>query len=182
MAVLFYMPVVLGSLLYLLVSGGEYALRMRTFGESPLTGLAAGLAAAAAMVVMTRWLVPRAEPLQRVARALASFTGPMSWSGCVVLATSSALGEELLFRAVLQEQLGFPIALLLFAAVHVPSERDLWLWPITALATGSVLGLLYELTGAALAPAVAHLIWNLVILRWIGQNYVTERGGTGSAT
>ncbi len=178
LAALFYAPVALGSLLYLLLTGGEYALWSRTLGSDPALGVVLGLAAGFGMVGATRLLVPRLEPLRRLARALGDITGPTSWGTCLVLATSSAIGEELLFRAVLQDQVGFGVALLLFAAAHIPFERDLWLWPITALAAGSVLGGLYALTGAALAPAVAHLVVNLLNLRWLGLSAAAR----GSAT
>ncbi len=45
--------------------------------------------------------------------------------------------------------------------VHVPSERDLWPWPLTGLATGAVLGWLHVQHGGVLGPIVAHLCWEL---------------------
>ncbi len=68
---------------------------------------------------------------------------------------------------MLQAQLGIPIATVLFAAVHVPFHRTLWMWPLFALASGALLGGLYLWTGAALAPAVCHFVIDAANLGWL---------------
>jgi membrane protease YdiL (CAAX protease family) len=90
-------------------------------------------------------------------------------TACEVIAASSSIGEELLFRAVLQDRLGIGIATALFALAHFPAERDLWPWPVVALPMGLLFGGLYEWTGAALAPIVAHAVINLLNLRLVGR-------------
>lgn len=182
MVVLFYLPVILGCLLYLVWSGGEYALETRTVGEAPLLGVGLGLLAAAPMVAGSWALTDRIGALQRLGQALASINGDLSWSACLLLAASSSVGEELLFRAVIQEHLGLWVGVVLFAAAHVPVERDLWPWPVLALGAGLVFGGLYEATGAALAPAVAHFVVNLLNLRYLGQRFSEAHASLGSST
>lgn len=171
MVVLFYLPVALGSLLYLGVTGGEYALVNRTLGAEPWLGLALGLVSGLGMVGITRLVVPRLGAARRLAQALGRITGPLSFGSCLLVATFSALGEELLFRAVIQERLGLAAGVLLFAMAHVPLERALWPWPLFAVAAGLVLGGLYAVTGAVLAPAVAHGVVNLLNLRHLSVRY-----------
>jgi hypothetical protein len=80
------------------------------------------------------------------------------------LAFSSAIGEELLFRAVLQPELGLLASSLLFALVHVPFERDLLLWPLFAFAVGLLLGALFWWSGAVMASVSLHMVVNLLNL------------------
>jgi len=163
----FYLPVAAGCLAYIGWTGGQFALETRTLGEQPVLGVALGGAVAVPVVALSWWLTERMPSLQRLARSLARTTGPLSVSSSLLVAFASAFGEELLFRAVLQEQLGPVVGVVLFAAAHVPLERDLWLWPILALGAGALFAGLYESTGAVLAPATAHFLINAINLRWL---------------
>ncbi|MEZ4241690.1 MAG: CPBP family intramembrane glutamic endopeptidase [Myxococcota bacterium] len=169
LTVLFYLPVALGSLLYLFWSGGEFALFVRTLGEHPLRDSLAGAAVGLGVVFVTQFTLPRFDVGQRFGAALGRMIGRRPWLSCAVIAASSSVGEELLFRAVLQQRLGLAIATVLFAVAHFPVERDLWPWPLMALALGLAFGGLYEWSGAALAPIVAHAVINLLNLRFVGR-------------
>ncbi|MEM6926503.1 MAG: CPBP family intramembrane glutamic endopeptidase [Myxococcota bacterium] len=163
----FYLPVVAGSLLYLFFTGGEYAVISRTLGDQPGMAIVLGASAAVPVVALSWWVTERLSALRRLAQALARTTGTLSLPSSLLVAAASALGEELLFRAVLQEQLGALVGIVLFAAAHVPVERDLWLWPVLALGAGALFAGLYEVTGAVLAPAIAHFLINAINLRWL---------------
>ena len=169
LTVLFYLPVALGSLLYLFWSGGEFALWVRTLGEHPLRDVAAGAAVGLVFVLVSQRTAPLTGVGARMTAALGRMIGRRSWASCLAMAAASAVGEELLFRAVLQERLGIVIATGLFALAHFPAERALWPWPLLALPTGLAFGGLYEWTGAALAPVVAHGVINLLNLRFVGR-------------
>jgi len=175
LVVLFYAPVILGSLLWLLWIGGEWAVWTRTVGEEPVRDLALGLVAGVALLGASRGF-GHTEVGARLQRSLRQAFGHIGVGSAVLMATVSALGEELLFRAVLQPRLGLVGASLLFGLAHVPLERDLLLWPVLAFASGLVLGGLFEYTGAALAPIVAHFLVNAINLASFGS------GGSGSAT
>jgi membrane protease YdiL (CAAX protease family) len=175
LVVLFYSPVALGCLLWLYRFGGEWAVVRRTVGEHLLRDAALGLLAGLGLVLLTRALarLPVGQRMVGAFREELGHLGPRSW---VVVALASAVGEELLFRAVLQPSLGWAAATLLFAAAHVPWQRELWPWPVFALVSGAVLGGLYELTGAVAASVVAHAVVNGLNLMWIAT------ASTGSAT
>lgn len=175
--VLFYLPVANGALLYLWWTGGDYALVVRTLGTHAARDLSLGLASGLALALAGRIVAVRTAFGRRMAAVLGRTLGRPSWAACVVVAAASAVGEELLFRGVIQERLGLAAGVLAFAAAHVPWERDLVPWPAMALVSGLVLGLLYAHTGAVLAPVVAHFVVNLVGLRWL-----TASASTGSAT
>jgi len=163
----FYLPVATACLAYIGWTGGEFALQTRTLGEQPTMGVIMGGAAAVPVVALSWWLTERSMSLQRLARSLARTTGPVSVTSSILIAGASAFGEELLFRAVLQEQLGAVVGIVLFAAAHVPFDRDLRPWPILALGAGTLFAGLYEVTGAVLAPATAHFLINAINLRWL---------------
>lgn len=168
LVVLFYLPVALGSLVYLFWSGGEYRLLIRTVGEHPARDVGLGVLAGLVVVLASR-LAARLPAGRRMVAVFAQAIGRPTLVACVVLAFAAAIGEELLFRAVLQPDLGIWLVTMLFAAAHFPYDRDLALWPLLAFPTGLLFGALFDLTGAALAPIVAHGVVNTLNLRWIAR-------------
>jgi membrane protease YdiL (CAAX protease family) len=183
LVVLFYLPVILGSLLYLEYTGGTFALWVRTLGEQPARDVAIGVAVGGGLVLLSL-AIGRTGPGRRMVDGLRRAIGPASAPAILVLAASSALGEELLFRAVLQPRVGWVPAAALFALAHLPWSRAMWLWTALAFPTGLLFGGLYEWTGAALAPIVAHAVVNAANLWWIGRAapLSPEGASTGSAT
>jgi membrane protease YdiL (CAAX protease family) len=85
------------------------------------------------------------------------------------LGLAAAVGEELLFRGAMLPALAgwinFPVAALLtatlFGLLHIPSSRALRPWTASAFVMGLLFALLYRLTGEVLAPLVAHAVINL---------------------
>lgn len=169
LATLFYLPVIAGCVGYLLAAGDAESVQGHLLGESPALGLALGVAAGLPIVGLSQWLTPRVEALRRLAHTLGTMTGPLSWTMVCIVASTSALGEELLFRGVIQEHLGAELGVLLFAVAHVPFDRNLWLWPLFAVGAGVVFAVLYETSGAVLAPATAHFVINAANLHWLGR-------------
>ncbi|MEQ1567844.1 MAG: CPBP family intramembrane glutamic endopeptidase [Myxococcota bacterium] len=173
---LFYLPVVFGSLLFLIWSGGEYALIVRTVGEHPGRDVGVGLALGLALVVASRGLA-RLGPGRAMADALSRVVFTPSWAACAALALTSATGEELLFRGVLQPTLGVWVATALFALAHPPFERAMWPWPLLAAGVGAMFAALYEWSGAVLASVVAHTVLNGLNLWWLGRRQRRHREG-----
>ena len=168
LVVLFYVPVALGSLIYLRWSGGDYALWVRTLGEYPARDASVGLGAGLLLAFVSRLAV--VLPAGRaMAEAFTRAIGRPSLWTCLALAAAAGTSEELLFRAVLQPELGIWLVTVLFAAAHFPFDRSLALWPLLAFPTGLVFGGLYESTGAALAPIVAHTVVNGLNLVWLSR-------------
>ena len=153
----------------------------RTLGEEPGVAVLLGASTAVPVVAVSWWMTERSVMLQRLGRSLAQMTGPLSLLSSVIVAAAAAFGEELLFRAVLQEQLGATVGVILFAAAHVPLDRDLWLWPILALCAGALFAGLYDWTGSVLAPATAHFVINAINLRWLSLRFGGDSRGSATS-
>jgi membrane protease YdiL (CAAX protease family) len=84
------------------------------------------------------------------------------------VALLAGLGEEALFRGVVQEALAGPLpgwaalllASLIFGALHWVTAT----YATLAAIVGGYLGLLYLITGNLLAPIVTHVLYDLVAL------------------
>ena len=174
LVLLFYSPVTLGCLLWLYVYGGEWAVWDRTLGDEPLRDALLGSAVGFGMVLATR-LWARTGPGVQLTASLRDMFGGLTLGSAVLIAAASAIGEELLFRAVLQPKLGLVGASVLFGLAHVPLDRSMWAWPVVATLAGMVLGGLYVYTEAAFASMVAHFVVNALNLAWLGS------GATDSA-
>lgn len=77
----------------------------------------------------------------------------------LVLLVLVGLGEELLFRGVLQQEIGLLGASVLFGVLHGPS-RALWPLAVWATAMGVCLGFVYETSGNLVVPALAHALYD----------------------
>lgn len=164
--VVFYMPVIMGALLWLHTLGGEWLLWDRLVGEQPLRDAGVGLAVGFGLVAASRF-GERTGPGSRAAEVLARYLGRVTWPGVVAMASVAALGEELLFRGVLQPAVGLIAASVLFAAVHVPFRGDMWPWTLQALVHGLLFGVAYDLSGSLVLPIVAHSVFNASqLVRW----------------
>ncbi len=129
--------------------------------RDPMLGLAAG----ALVIQGSAELTARTRMGQTLARILGEALGPLRLRDCLVLAVSSGIAEESLFRGALQPQVGLVWASLLFALAHLVPRRELLPWTAFALAAGFLLGGLYAVTGNLVAPVVAHVAVNAVNLR-----------------
>ena len=155
-ALAFHLAVLNGALLALWLSGGAHQVERRLVGWHPGQSAALGLVVGLALAVTARL-----PPLRPMWVALARRSSPPSLGGTLLVVSVGAVAEELLFRGVLFHVVGPVAATALFAASHVPSERDLWPWPVTGLFTGAVLGALHQEAGGVLGPVLAHVAWEL---------------------
>jgi hypothetical protein len=140
-------------------------------------GVALGLFVALAVVVVTRGPMSSgswSEFLEdRMREALQGIRPPQA----IALALLSGVGEELLFRGVLQVELGawlgtfwgWLLASLIFGAVHTGPDRRFLLWSGFSAVVGMLLGGLLWATGSLLAPIALHIGvngMNLLIEAW----------------
>jgi len=84
----------------------------------------------------------------------------------LVISALAGLGEELLFRGVLQPLVGLPAASLVFGAVHV-GGRSFIGYGVWAACIGALFGWLMVETGGLLAPIVAHAVYDALALAYI---------------
>lgn len=133
---------------------------------SALLGATLGLGVA----LLTRPLVARFGWAKRLHGELRPVARQMSGTGIWVVAVLSSLGEELLFRAVLQPALGLWLQALLFGIAHQLPGRARWIWVAWAAVMGLLLGGLFQLTGSLVGPVLAHAAINGLNLRYLREH------------
>ena len=84
----------------------------------------------------------------------------------VGISVAAGVGEELLFRGVIQPTLGLVPASLLFGALHIGGGGSV-VFGAWAAGLGGALGLLAIASGGWLAPAVAHVVYDAAALAYI---------------
>src|SRR5690606_27765149 len=103
----------------------------------------------------------------------------LSPAGVIVLAGLSAIGEELLFRGLLQPAVGLLPQALLFGIVHQMRGPSRWVWVTWATVVGLGLGIIFQLTGAIVGPIVAHAIVNGLNLSYLKHHDVGAQHSVG---
>jgi membrane protease YdiL (CAAX protease family) len=141
--------------------------------------LALGLALGVFVVVGTRRMVERLSWAQELARALRPFARDLTGSGIVVVAILSSIGEELLFRGLLQPWLGLWLQALLFGLLHQMPGPSRWAWVGWASVVGLVFGAVFAATGSLLGPIVAHAVINGFNLNYLQNQPEVSRRGLG---
>lgn len=133
----------------------------------PLNPLAAhayscllGAALGMTTVFLSRVSVGRFAWARRLHNELRPIARQLSGVDIVLLAVLSALGEELLFRGVLQPVLGLWGQALVFGLLHQMTGPSRWIWVTWAGVVGFVFGVLFQLTGSLLGPILAHALIN----------------------
>jgi membrane protease YdiL (CAAX protease family) len=132
-------------------------------------GMSAGLGLALALVLIlaTRICVNRFDWARSLHVELRPVAHGLSNSRIVLIAGFSSLGEELLFRGLLQPWLGLVLAALLFGAVHQIPGPSRWVWVGWATVVGFALGAMFSATGSLLGPMLAHAVINAVNLAYL---------------
>lgn len=87
----------------------------------------------------------------------------------LLIALSAGVGEEVLFRGVIQQHLGLALTALLFGLLHF---INLW-YVAYATVAGLVLGWLAESTDALLAPIICHALVDGLLL-WRAKVWATR--------
>ena len=126
--------------------------------------LVLGVALGGLVVVATRLLVGRVEFARRLHSELRPLARSMSSTDICLLAIFSALGEELLFRGLLQPWLGLFAQAAIFGGLHQVGGPSRWVWMSWATLMGLLLGCMYALTGSLVGPIAAHALVNGVNL------------------
>jgi len=132
-------------------------------GYSVLLGLTLGLCSVActsALVKKTRWAQTLFDELKPIARGIPA-------GGVVLVALFSALGEEMLFRSVLQSSTNLWIQALVFGLAHQMPGKARLPWALWATMMGLLFGALFAATGSLLGPIVAHFTINAMNLRFL---------------
>ena len=130
--------------------------------------LGLGLLLAAAVILVSD-VVMRRRLLHWFAVEVRTLLGPVDWSTALYLALLSGVGEEILFRGVMQPAIGYVATSLIFGLVHIGPDRRYLVWTAFAVVMGVLLGGTLLITGSLVGPLVAHVLINAVNLRRIGR-------------
>ena len=130
--------------------------------------VAVGVAVGMAGVWLSRIIERRFVGVRQLAADFSDLLRGLTRGQAWALALASGIGEEALFRGMLQPLVGLIPTAILFGIIHIgPARRYLW-WTASALLYGVVLGLLFEWGQGLIAPIVAHVVLNGVNLYQLG--------------
>jgi membrane protease YdiL (CAAX protease family) len=142
------------------------------WGE-PLRDVAIGLTAAVALALANYALLTRApsnwvvDGVRAVFRqTIVPLFGGLPAAGVVLIGAAAGLGEEWLFRGIVQPLLGLVASSLLFGIAHV-GGRHMLPFGVWATGMGLVMGSLAIVTGGLIAPIVAHGVYDILALEYI---------------
>ncbi len=100
------------------------------------------------------------------------FRGLSPW-GAILIGAAAGVGEEWVFRGILQPLAGLTAASLIFGLAHVGSVRMLP-FGVWAAVMGVIMGGLTVVTGGLTAPMVAHGVYDILALEYIRRGVHTE--------
>lgn len=125
-----------------------------------LAGVLAAFVAANIGGILTQWLQPDViDSLENSIDAITS--GVTNPAVAIILALSSGIGEEVLFRGALQPRLGMVLTALLFTFLHAQYG---FTWILLGLfLIGMIFGWLAKNYGT-MAAVVAHVVYNLAVV------------------
>jgi membrane protease YdiL (CAAX protease family) len=144
--------------------------------HAALLGAAAAVPPALLFVCLLSWPV---GPFARIKRFCDEDVIPVldrsNWSELALVALSAGVGEELLFRGVLQALLtdylnrswGLLLSGLLFGLLHALSR----VYIVIAGLMGIYLGFIHIQTGNLLSPMVTHFVYDFVLLGYVIKIY-----------
>jgi membrane protease YdiL (CAAX protease family) len=141
-----------------------------------ITGLFSALILAGAnYLLLTRapsnWMVDGIRSAYR--ETIVPLFGGLSMPGAIAIGAAAGIGEEWLFRGIVQPLVGLIAASVLFGVAHVGGVRML---PFGVWATGMglIMGTLTIVTGGLTAPIVAHGVYDMLALEYIRRGAQNE--------
>src|SRR5262245_34832367 len=138
-----------------------------------------GVCFGALLIGLTRFAVPRFQWARALHSSLRPFASGLSTGAIALLAVLSSLGEELLFRGLIQPSAGIIVQALLFGVLHQVSGSSRWVWVVWATLTGLCLGAIFQLTGSLIGPIAAHALVNGVNLSYLKSHDPERRRALG---
>ena len=141
-------------------------------GDAP-TGLGLGLGAAALLALVNYAVLRLAPPIQPVRairrlyretlRPVFATVRPLEVAG---VSLAAGVGEELLFRGVVQAEFGLVVASVLFGLAHIGGRSSV-IFGLWVAVMGLGLGGLAHLADGLLAPIVAHAAYDAMAISYI---------------
>lgn len=126
-----------------------------------------GVVLTALVVLSTRLTVSRLSWAQRLHLDLRPVASGLSTGQIAVIALFSSLGEELLFRGLLQPWLGVLPTAVVFGLCHQMPGEARWVWVTWTTAVGLAFGVIFAATGSLLGALLAHAVINALNLAFL---------------
>ena len=170
--------------LLMLALGGEgllaaVAVVWSGWRDVPLTlgpvgrGLGGGLAGAVVFAVANGYILCRAPdvpPVRSIRRLYVEAIRPLFHQvrafDVVAIGFAAGVGEELFFRGILQPELGFVAASVIFGLLHTGGRGTL-VFGVWVTCMGAALGALAIWMGGLAAPIIAHAVYDASVLAFI---------------
>lgn len=150
-------------------------------GGGVIEGVLVGAGAAVGLALLNWYLLRRAPEIAGVAAirrlyhsSLRPMFGGITSGDVLVISVAAGVGEELLFRGVLQPEVGLLPASLIFGLLHTGGSGTLAFGAWVAV-MGGVLGGLAVWTDGLLAPVIAHAAYDaaaMTYIRWDARSSV----------
>ncbi len=128
--------------------------------------VALGLGLALVLALSSRIYFTRFTP-QLIRELFIPIFGRVSGSNILLISLLPGLGEEVLFRGVIQPELGVAGASVIFGLMHSGLSRRLLPYGVWSALVGLVLGLLYLATGNIWGAVAAHSLINALGALWL---------------
>ena len=139
--------------------------------------VAGGLAAVNFYLIYCAPELPGVRAVRRLYRdTLKPLFGTVGRREVLVISVAAGIGEELLFRGVLQPEVGLVPASLIFGVLHMGGSGT-FAFSCWVTVMGGVLGWLALWTEGLLAPIIAHTVYDaatLAYMRWGDECPVAE--------
>ena len=136
-------------------------------------GVTVGIATAVGFAIINYCLLrlaPPVRPVQSIRRLYRSMLRPLfaevGPADVLVVSVAAGVGEELLFRGVVQQEFGLVPTSLLFGAMHLGGSGTLAFGCWTAV-LGLGLGWVAIDTGGLLAPTIAHVLYDAMAIAYV---------------
>ncbi len=163
------------STLFYLVMGGVGALiahfqnnillsslSLPTDWHSGLRMLAVSVLGASVLLIFNYIFEEQFPSFKAFRHVLMQMVGAASIPTSFYLATVSAVGEELLFRAAIQPELGLIGTALLFGLLHLGPQGLISIWTLWAILTGLMFGWIFQSTSSLLPVILCHMLVNAI--------------------
>jgi membrane protease YdiL (CAAX protease family) len=156
--------VLVAAILGKLIHDEPFPFRIEWSGPDALWALLAALPPAAGALFLTsppgRKLLPFRRIYERVRDVLGKPIRGLTLDEIVLLSGAAGIGEEVLFRGVLQPAIGLWLASLVFGLLHALTPA----YFVLAAAMGAYLGWLHESTDNLLVPIIVHWAYDIIAL------------------
>lgn len=100
----------------------------------------------------------------------------MSYFDIVFISICAGVGEEILFRGVLQDFLGIIITSVVFVAIHGYLKWNDWrisIYGVVMILVIVGIGIMFETMGV-IAPAIAHTVIDIILLTLICKGNIDQ--------